>query len=156
MRKLAHIHCFHKESCLNLPKVDRSSLYSSLWDLDRKWSLLVFNSFHDAFLKAALRLLLDFRNFAVIRSRCVSKDVQRCIQLPKYQQIHVSGCVVWICQEATVMGTGERNLQDTRRQSSEVSGLWYQGFLYQSVQGARDHISRLVDRWRFDGILRWL
>lgn len=146
MRKLAHVHCFHKESCPDLPKMDRSSLFPSLLNLGWKWSSFVFCSFHNAFPKATLYLLLDFRDFSLILSRRFPEDVPRCIRQPKYRQICFSGCVVWIHCKATVMGTSEWSLWESRRETSELSGLWNQGFCFQSVQGPPYYSSRLVDR----------
>lgn len=156
MRKLAHVDCFHIESCPNLPKMDRSSLLSSLHSLDWTWSLLIFCSFHHAFTNTTLHLLLDFRNFFFIPQRRVPEYFPRCIRRPKSQQSRFSGRVVRICRKAGVLGLGEWSLRDARRETSEVSGLWNQGFLFQSVRGPQDYNCRLVD-WRgFDRILRWM
>lgn len=115
-----------------------------------------FRSSHDAFPKAILHLLLDYRDFSLIRSRRVPEDIPRCIRRPIYQRGHFSERIVRIRHKPTVMGTGEWNLRDSRRETSEVSGLWDQGFLFQSVQGRPDYSSRLLGRWRFDRILRWM
>lgn len=127
--------------------MDSSSQLSSLHSLGWKWSLLVFCSFHNAFSKATQHLLLDFTDFSVFSWQRVSEA-----RKPKSQQGRFSGRVVRIRCKPAVMGTGERSLWDSRRKTSEVSGLRDQGFLFKSVREPSS--SRLVDRRRTDGILR--
>lgn len=84
---------------------------------------LFFCSFHDAFLKANLCLLLDFGGSSFIRSSRVPEDVPGRIRRTNCQQSQISGRVVRIRRRATVMGTGERSLRDSRRKTSPLPGL---------------------------------